>query len=193
MTAAVREATMTLVTRLGGLLAVLAIVVSATGSAAAAKTSTAIDATPAGKWQAAQTHLAFPLYRPTKTLGLGLNQFKRECANKRVWATYGTYHGLQAKGHGFLVIEAWPSLCSNPNYSRPLGRYRVDGRRGTLGVYCVLGHTCTAADGQRNGFTFFVTLRSMSGRRTAVFLDSAGLTKRQFLSIVQGLRALGHR
>ena len=193
MTVGACGANVTLMTRLGGLLAALAMIASATGSAAAAKTSTAIDAAPAEKWQAAQTHLAFPLYRPTKTLGLRLNHFRRECANKRLWATYGTYHGPQATGHGFLVIEAWPNLCSNPNYSRPLGHYTVNGRRGTLGVYCVMGRTCTAADGKRNGFTFFVTLRSSSGKRTAVFLDSAHLTKRHFLDIIKSLRSLPHR
>lgn len=137
------------------------------------------------KWRSAQKDVSFRLYRPTRTLGLGLNTFGRGCAGKRVWATYGSYHGDQAKGHGFQVIEAWPSLCPNPNRSRPLGHYTVDGRTGRLGVYCRSGHRC---NGFRKGFTFFVRMRSSGGRRTLVFLDSAHLRKRQFLAVVRSLR-----
>jgi hypothetical protein len=146
------------------------------------------------QWDNAQTGLTYALYHPKAKLGLKLNKLKLLSCGKGhdewVAATYGTYHGVLGKGHGFSLYEGNP-ICSDPAFSMKVGTTTILGVSANIGVYCDPGKKCTKAQGVKHGFTIqwrAAKSHAFKGKGTQMQLDSHGLKFSQLLKVAHHLQ-----
>jgi hypothetical protein len=171
--------------------------ISAVAFAALVATGAAVAAMSPPQWLEAQKGLAYPLYRPTRTVGLEQSSLARlPCVpGKTNWvsAQYGNaYKGTSfGKVRGFQIGEGYPEICANAGESRVVGTRTVGGVRVKVMVYCDPPKRCTLADGVKNGYALLWRKPFMPGQKlkksTQIFMDSSRLTLAQLLAVASSL------
>jgi hypothetical protein len=137
-----------------GVLAVLLVVAGPPVAAASAAT-----------WRATARKVNFPVYEPTRTLGLtssGPAIYPCEAPplpRSLVGATYTGAHGAF-----FSVREMYPGACGNGDEAKRVARPKIHGVTASLFVNCRGPCHVTARDGFKDGFQLY--WRERGARRT---------------------------
>jgi hypothetical protein len=113
--------------------------------------STAFAAQGADPWQTAASRVAFPIYRPTETLGFVLGSVDVEvCGDSGNTAVRARYSRSTAV---FGFEEDYPQACGDAGERITVSRADINGVSALVQVFCRLGGPkCTVEDGFRNGF-----------------------------------------
>jgi hypothetical protein len=140
----------------------------------------------AASWHAVARKVRFPLYAPTRTLGLTTSgPAIYPCQNppmprRLVQAIYTGAHGAQ-----FAVREMYPEACGNADEGNVVARPTIHGVTASLLVNCREPCRVTAADGFENGFQLY--WRERGTRRTWIEMFAHHLRKRQLLKAARSV------
>ena len=140
-------------------------------------------------WNAANSRLSYPIYKPAQTLGYKISGFGYQpCpggkSKSSIYATYGTYKGvLLSKTKGFGIFEGSPAICSDHAEYDAHGTRVIGGVKAALGVYCDVPNHCSLAQGVKNGYILLWKRGS-----TRIQMDSSHLTLAQFLKVAGSLK-----
>ena len=140
-------------------------------------------ARPPTSWQDAVALAAYPVYRPTHTLGLPERVTTGPCGVGKVWvgATY------RRAGARLGVYEGSPYVCGNAGESHTVKQVRIGGREVALQVFCAHPYPCLQdTDGYRYGYLLLFFERDHP--RTMVQLTSVHVRERAFLRFARSLR-----
>lgn len=180
-----------------GITAAVAVALCAVGSsdtlAAGASTDDAVlvPAAPAATsraatWHAVARRVKFPLYAPTRTLGLTTSgPTIYPCQNppmprSLVQAVYTGAHGAL-----FSVREMYPEACGNADEAHLVATPTIHGVTAHLFVNCRTPCHVTAADGYKDGFQLY--WRERGARRTWIEMFANHLRERQLLKAARSV------
>jgi hypothetical protein len=147
---------------------------------------TAVAAPPAATWRATARTVSFPVYAPTRTLGLsssGPTVYPCEAPPMPRSLVQATYTG--AHGAFFSVREMYPGACGNGDEAKLVAKPRIHGVTASLFVNCRGLCDVTARDGFKHGFQLY--WRERGARRTWMEMFSRHVQKRQLLKVARSV------
>jgi hypothetical protein len=134
-------------------------------------------------WHKIAQRSRFPVYRPTKTLGLKLSGLVLErdgCLlagwGKPPFSSKGRHFGLYEPGNS--------SICGQPGVATPVGKTIIAGVKVDVFVQCLAWPKCTVKDGETKGrFLLFVPERG--GGHYTIQLQSSHVSLSNFLKVAR--------
>jgi hypothetical protein len=140
-------------------------------------------------WDDAAASADFPVYRPTRTLGLTAAVDVRGCleGTSMVAAEFGPPRSR--KGPRFAVWQA-QSPCGNPGLSLVYRKVRIHGRTVQLRASCEVSFDpCTLKPGRKHSWLLWLRFRGGEDRKlTVIEMFGRGMTAKRFLRVARSLR-----
>jgi hypothetical protein len=148
--------------------------------------ATPVAAATAATWRAAARKVKFPVYQPTRTLGLsssGPAIYPCEAAPMPRSLLAAMYTAGQ--GAFFSVREMYPGPCGDGDEAKLVARPKIHGVRASLFVNCRGRCHVTARDGVKHGFQLY--WRERGARRTWMEMFARHVQKRQLLKVARSV------
>jgi hypothetical protein len=134
-------------------------------------------------WHKIAQRAGFPVYRPTKTLGLKLSGLVLD-RDGCLLAGWGK-PPFSSKGRHFGLYEpGGSSMCGQPGVATQVGKTIIGGIKVDVFVQCPAWPKCTIKDGETTGI-FLVFVPERGGRHYAIQLQSRHVTLSDFLKVAR--------
>ncbi|TRZ71426.1 MAG: hypothetical protein D4Q78_06540 [Streptomycetaceae bacterium] len=157
---------------------------------------TAIAMGSGDKFSDAQTGLTYTVYKPSNTLGLGLNKFQMiSCGMGSEQWIYAKYGGTKRY---LEIMQTMAGVkCSDPGLSKYLKTLPINGVSAKLYVYCdpmnaAAFKKCATADIARvGGYLIFTNKAAKNLKRTEIQVQAiGGFTYAQLLTVAKSLKSV---
>jgi hypothetical protein len=148
--------------------------------------ATPAAAAPAATWRSTARKVSFPVYEPTRTLGLTSSPpaiYPCQAPPMPRSLVAATYTG--AHGAFFSVREMYPGACGDGDEAKLVARPRIHGVTASLFVNCRGLCHVTARDGIKHGFQLY--WRERGARRTWMEMFARHIQKRQLLKVARSV------
>jgi hypothetical protein len=138
-------------------------------------------ASSATNWQTIARRAGFPVYRPTRTLGLTLTDLTLSTSGCLI-ASYETPRSANSPQFGFDEPGASES-CGQPGIANQVAAASINGIKVEVLVQCRAVPNCTVKDGVKNGFLLFVPERKP--KHYSIQLQSKHMSLAHFLKVAK--------
>jgi hypothetical protein len=148
--------------------------------------TTPVAAAQAATWRETARKVSFPVYEPTRTLGLSASEpaiypcLAPPMPRKLVQASYTGAHGAF-----FSVREMYPGACGDGDEAKRVAQPKIHGVRASLFVNCRAPCHLTARDGFKHGFQLY--WRERGARRTWMEMFARHVRERQLLRVARSV------
>lgn len=145
-------------------------------------------------WDQAAALADFPVYMPTRTLGLktsGADAEQNECLpDRRTVMVTGGFGKPSGKGPQIRFWQANPYVCGNPGLSLNYRKVRIRGRKVQVQAFCEgSSDPCTLKPGRKHAWLLWLRLRGGKDRRlTVIEMVGSKMTFGQFVRVARSLR-----